>query len=349
MAPKTDEQMKRLPTKLRPLEFEVFRARPVIGGAELGRDHHVLACVSGGADSVAMARVLLKLKKRWGFQLTLLNVHHGDASLAKQTRFRDRAAKLTRALAQELGIVFVGIRVDAKGESEEQLREARLKAVARECQRVGALVVAMGHNADDVFETRLMRLMRGTGLDGLRAMSTVDPFPKSKGRLPAALSVWRPLLAIRRCAIEDYLASENLKRHRHWLVDPSNRETKYLRNAIRERLLPTLETVRPGSAAAMARSLQLIAESTQGEWPQTEVEVVRLEREPLRRMTAPAARKILAKWMNANGVRSFSKSHLDEILKRINAPNRHLTFKICGHQLRVGDQIELARGGLDLT
>lgn len=189
---------------------------------------------SGGADSVALVRLLYELKDKLGLRLLVAHLNH-------QLRGKEADAdeEFVRRLAERLEIEFVVRREDiaarAKKEKvnlEEAGREARLEFFASLITAGKADAVAVAHTLDDQAETVLARLVRGAGTRGLAGIyPVVEPVPGAKsGRLV------RPLLGVRRSELRDYLDSLQ----QPWREDASNRDRKRLRSRIRMELLPQL-------------------------------------------------------------------------------------------------------------
>ncbi len=331
--------MQRLRTKLRPIEFAVFRQLSNEPRAAIRR---VVACVSGGADSLALVLVLAAIRARAQktlpqFELEVVHVHHGDAKSRLQTRFRDRAMKRVAQISNELGLPFTALHVTTKNDSEEACRDARFSALDRFVRDRGPALIALGHHADDLFETRLIRLIRGTGPQGISAMSD---FSEERA---GGMKLWRPLLKFSRLEIRDYLKSVGRLKQRDWLEDPSNRDARYLRNAIRRRLLPTLERIRPGGTVAMARSLELVSEFVSLHTQSSQLEVAQplagLVRADLLKLATAERRSLFAHWLRRLGVRGVSRAHIEEILKRIDTPRKRLSFTLGGRVWTVSREI----------
>ena len=183
--------------------------------------------VSGGADSTALAVVLAGMQQQLGFRAIVLHVDHGlRPDSAADARFVKR-------LARELGLPFHGTRVQvvrARGESLEMAaRRERLAFFARMVRRLKLDAIATGHHADDVAETFLMRLARGSGaagLAGLKRISHVD-----------GITFIRPLLDLRDTELRDFLRRRNIA----WREDATNADTSILRNKVRHVVLPWLK------------------------------------------------------------------------------------------------------------
>lgn len=321
-------------TRLKKLEFAVFQKSAArVAGAR------VFVAVSGGADSVALLQVLNRLRlRREGFSLEIIHVHHGVSSDERQAKFRDRAEKKVSKLAKSLGLSLHVVRVTTDSESEDAFREARVRAfskIVKENSKLedGRIVVALAHHADDLFETRLIRLLRGTGPDGLQGMTEFSH--RENG-----FEIWRPFLTNSRQEILDYLEDLEFLKHRDWVEDPSNRNARYLRNKVRRDLIPMIEESRTGGAAAMARSLGLLAEALEARSSTFERIPYELVRKDLLAQSASVQRKSLADWARSQGIRDLSKSQIEEILRRIDTPRKRLSFEVGGRVWSVGSLIE---------
>ena len=336
-------------TKLRKLEFSIFRERPSFGGEgrSLGVSDRVLVAVSSGADSVALLYVLSSLRQRWNFKLEVTYVHHGERGgvsreSVKTNRYRAKAEKRVVALAKSLGLPVVVLRAKVKSksgdrESEDALRDVRMRILEQHAKSSGAVAIALGHHGNDLFETRLIRLIRGTGPQGLLAMSKISA---SEG----GVQIWRPLLTHSRADIEMYLTELGLRKNRDWIEDPSNRDARYLRNDLRRRLIPMMDRVRPGGSVAMARSLQLLVDQIEESsiFKATHGHQVQfLERAALLALSPALRRSHFANWLRALEIRGISQSQIDEILKRIDTRQKRLSFEVGGRVWIVDTEIRV--------
>jgi tRNA(Ile)-lysidine synthase len=198
----------------------------------------VLVAVSGGADSVALLHLLLSLAPELSLKLHVLHVDHG---LRPDS---DRDAEFVRRLAARLGVPadVARVTVPREGSVEAAARAERYAALDAHARRVGAQRIAVGHTADDQAETVLMRMLAGAGVRGLAGI------PPVRGR------IIRPLIEVRRADLVELLEAAGLG----WVEDPSNRETRFLRNRIRHELLPLLSaSYRPDVVATLDRIARL--------------------------------------------------------------------------------------------
>ena len=175
--------------------------------------------VSGGADSVALLHVLLRLAPDLALRLHVLHVDHG----LREDSARD--GEFVRALGIRLGVPVDIVRARvAAGSIEAAARAARHGALEAAAVRVGAARIALGHTADDQAETLIMRLLEGTGVRGLAGI------PPVRGRLI------RPLIESRHQDAVTTLTAAGLP----WIEDPSNRDVRFFRNRVRHALMPRL-------------------------------------------------------------------------------------------------------------
>jgi tRNA(Ile)-lysidine synthase len=151
--------------------------------------------------------------------------------------FRDSAAAKAQEQADFWGFPLSVIRSPEFLEKEAQMRSFRRRESLRELSRLGFDWIAQAHHLDDLVETRLFRLLRGTGVQGLRAM---DEFSEV-GR------IIRPFLKYSKSDLQDYVSWHRLS----WIEDPSNNHLKYQRNWIRHRLMPALEKQFPGALSRL--------------------------------------------------------------------------------------------------
>ncbi len=187
----------------------------------------VLAAISGGPDSMAMLNCLVFLRKDLEFKLLIAHVNHGVRG-----EYAKRDQEFVEGVAKDYKIPYFTKNVDmvAYGKelhisSEEAGRILRYGFFRKVLSDYGGGKIAVAHNKNDQAETILYRIIRGTGLDGLKSMEFIKE------------DIIRPLLNISRKEIEDYIEQKNIK----FVVDHTNLETDYTRNKIRLELLPYIK------------------------------------------------------------------------------------------------------------
>lgn len=198
---------------------------------------------SGGLDSTVLLHALAGAGIH---RPRALHVHHGLQAAAD-----DWAVHCARVCA-ELGVDLQVCRVavtDAGQGLEAAARAARYEAL-RSYMREGD-VLATAHHQDDQAETVLLRLLRGSGPEGLAAMRGLSAFT------PGWL--WRPLLALPRAQLQAYARTQGLR----WIEDPHNADLRFARSALRREILPRLHSHWPAASRNLARTAALSAESAE--------------------------------------------------------------------------------------
>lgn len=206
------------------------------------RNAKIVLGVSGGPDSTCLLDVFSKLQKKYALELSIAHVNYhlrGHDS--------DRDEKFVKKLAEKykLSLDILDAEIGEKDRSEEKLRSVRYDFFEKVREGNKFELIAVAHNADDQAETVLMRIIRGTGLNGLSAMSTKNG------------KIIRPLLEISRQEIVAYLKENKLS----YRIDKTNKQSIYLRNKIRNELIPYLEkNFNPKVREVLAKSAETFAE-----------------------------------------------------------------------------------------
>lgn len=201
-----------------------------------------LVAFSGGLDST----VLLHLASRDARPVRAIHIHHGLQADA------DDWAGHCRAVCEALGIGLTVVRIGplAPGKGvEDAARQARYAVLAEQLQRGECLLTA--HHADDQLETLLLRMMRGTGPDGLAGIPAQRRFGRG----------WllRPLLAFPRDRLRQYAQVNQLP----WVEDPTNSDLAQDRNYLRHRVASALTDRWPGAVDAVGRLARHSAQQRQ--------------------------------------------------------------------------------------
>jgi tRNA(Ile)-lysidine synthase len=277
----------------------------------------VVAAVSGGSDSVALAHILRELSANGELQLAgLIHLHHQLRASA------DADERFVRSMAEALGVPMFADREDVRARArrerrsiEDAGRAARYEFFERTRQQCGADVVALGHTRDDQAETFLLRLLRGAGPRGLSSI-----YPRN-GR------VVRPLLDCRRDELKAWL----LERAIPYVRDETNDDVSIPRNRVRAELLPLLTARFNPSVvdvladeAELSREAWAVLENTADE---VAAQIVKLtdegatiEIEPLRGVALPLRRIVLWRVMSQNaGSRPLGFDHVADALQLLEA------------------------------
>ena len=293
-----------------PLRVAQMLADHVARGARL--------CVglSGGVDSVVLLDVLLALAPQYQWQISALHVNHQLSPHAGEW------ARFCRRLCRERGVPLRVVKVSvARGDSiEAAARDARYAAYRAQA----APHVVLAQHQDDQAETLLLQLLRGAGVKGLAAMP-----PARADVLRPGLQVLRPMLGVTRCDIETYAAQHDLR----WIEDESNTDSYYLRNFLRQDILPRIETRVPAYRATLARAAGQAAEAAQlldalalqdGASALTEGTLAVSALAPL---SAARARNLLRYFLASQGVRMPDARRLGEGLRQ--ALDARIDARVC--------------------
>ena len=197
--------------------------------------------LSGGSDSVFLLHCAVQICGNQN--LVALHFNH------KVRKNADADADFCKSLCKKLGVKLVAKsrKENLKKISEDSLREIRQKFFEKECSRLKIGAILQGHIKTDISETMLMRLMRGASADGLCA-----PRPVSEAN---GLVKIRPLLTLAKPETQKILKNFGIE----WREDESNFENKFLRNKLRNEILPELERQFDFSSSA-ARTRMLLEE-----------------------------------------------------------------------------------------
>ncbi len=206
----------------------------------------VLVAVSGGPDSVCLLNALCCVRRKLGVELAVANLDHGLRG--KESRAESLFVK---HLADTMGLKVIQKKVvlkrrKHKGLSIEELaRRERYKFFNTCANKEKCTVIATGHTIDDQAETVLMRIIRGTALQGFSGIPPV--------RYDKHLKIIRPLIRLEKADILQYLENNDLK----YVIDSSNKSVEYFRNSVRLDIIPFLEKYNP----RLKRSLSNMADT----------------------------------------------------------------------------------------
>jgi len=229
--------------------FAAFK-RAALTGPLIVPGDRVLAAVSGGPDSVALAALLLELRDEMPLEVRLAHFNH---------RLRDEAGEderfvrdLARRWVLPLEVGSADVRAVARRKKlnlEEAGRDLRYRFLRQAAEAGGATKIATGHTMTDQAETVLMRLMRGTGLSGLAGIAPLVDSPPCP--------VVRPLLTVAGPDLRAWLSVRDIP----FREDASNLDLRFLRNRIRAGLLPELaRDYEPRIVAHLARLAGIVRE-----------------------------------------------------------------------------------------
>lgn len=285
--------------------------------------NRLLLAVSGGVDSMVMAEILHRWSRNLGLELIVAHVHHGGSQSPAQAAYRQNAQSFVKAWARERGLKFVTNRAALKKrlKTEQEFREYREGFLHVWRQKWKADFVAFAHHREDLLETRVLRLIRGTGAQGIAGMSVVNG------------EKLRPLMTVSRAEIEEYARLRNV----HFVEDPSNENLDPFRNWLRREWLPHLEKRQPGALKSLSRSLHtLVATVVNPEMEPVQLgDFVGLRRESLRGVSSRQQAEMIARYFRSLGLRNYAQTHVEEVMKRLSTKRRAASFELLGLEWKI--------------
>jgi tRNA(Ile)-lysidine synthase len=289
-----------------PLETGVRRVLEDLRTPSAGET--VVAALSGGADSVALLDVLVRLAPARGFRVVAAHLDHG---------LRPDSADDARScadLCERIGVPLRAGQADVRGRAdrdgggvEEAARVERYAFLRSVKASEGAVAIALAHTRDDQAETVLLRLLRGAGVSGLAGMR------------PRSQDLVRPLLGFGRADVLAHLHARGLS----WREDPTNGDFSLARNRVRGELIPYLEAhFNPRLRETLARTASVLAEDEDlldalagPPIAQREPGRVALSRRALALAPRAAARLAVRRALDgAGGLKGVGLLHVDRIL-----------------------------------
>ena len=287
----------------------------ILQEALLNTQDKVLVALSGGADSVALLRVLLDL----GYPC---EAAHCNFHLRDEESNRDEA--FVRQLCHELKVTLHVTHFDTQQEADR--RRISIEMAARELRyqwfeevriSCGAAAIAVAHHRDDSVETFLLNLMRGTGINGLRGIR-----PKNGHIIRPLLSVWR----------RDIVAYLN-RIGQPYVTDSTNLQDEYMRNKIRLNLLPLMESIHPSVQESILQTAHHLTEASliYSQGVQEALQRIR-QKEGIcieRLLKEPAPQTLLHEALSPLG---FNSSQIGDIFRSLNSQSGKL-FLSDSHQV----------------
>lgn len=299
------------------------------------RQQRLLVAVSGGQDSLCLLKIMLDLQPKWCWQLAIAHCNHRWRSDAEAN------AAHVQNLAAQWQISCYTETTTRVLNSEATAREWRYQALSAIARANQYACIVTGHTQSDRAETLLLNLLRGSGADGLQALSWHRP---SKD-----IQIIRPLLAVRRSETAQFCQEFALP---VW-QDATNQDLKYRRNRVRLELLPYLRRhFNPQIEQSLAQTAELLqAEVSYLETaaqdllqtalsrsePNTPFSPTCLNREVLRQAPLALQRRALRQFLQLELDQEPEFEHVEKIMALITANNRSQTDPFPGGAIAIVD------------
>ena len=277
-----------------------------------------VVAVSGGVDSVTLLHML---SMQSGLDLTVAHFDHG----MREDSGRDRLLVQNLAGMYDLPFVYDEGKL-GPGASEAVAREARYKFLHRVRQDSGAQAIITAHHQDDVLETAIINLMRGTGRKGLTSLGSGP-------------DIVRPLLNVPKSDLNVYARVYTLR----WNEDETNQDEAYLRNYVRHQILPRLNTAVRTKLLDIIKNLRITNEELDALLVKQLYEQSpgdSIDRKWFGQLPHATAREVLASWLRGHGIRNFDSKTLERLVVAAKVAPAGQTFPIkANHYLEIGRDV----------
>lgn len=300
----------------------------------------IVAAFSGGRDSAALVDILSRLFHRPHqtaiAEITVVHVHHGLSPNANA--WAEHAVKMCEKWKLPLVIERVFVNKNLGVGVEAAAREARYRVLEKVARAKKADVIMTAHHQDDRLETFLIQWMRGAGPEGLASMTSIRSVESATADDQLVLA--RPWLEVSRDDINAYVKKAKVS----FVEDESNADTHYLRNLLRNKVMPLLDEARPGWRQAAARSVVLVEQAADVMKSVGNEDVARCRDASghglviAKLLNLPLARQTVTmrSWLVEEGVRPPSKVRLYEALRQVRETHSdsRLTIRCDGKEIR---------------
>lgn len=284
---------------------------------ELEPGKYVVA-VSGGVDSVAL---LFALKDLPGVTLTVAHFDHG----IRNDSHLDR--RLVQDMAKQYGLPFVyGQGHLGAGASEDAARHARYAFLRQVQQAAGAQALITAHHQDDLIETAILNMLRGTGRKGMTSLK--DHY-----------HLRRPMLHISKDQIKSYAQDQGLV----WREDSTNSNMKILRNYIRGNIVPRLGTRGRQELLNHIGHMSVVNRAVDRDlmlYLHMQPSRQTLDRHSFTQLPHGLALEVMAQWLRSHGVTQFTSKQLELLVTRSKtlSPGKQIDID-AGHRLLLGREV----------
>lgn len=269
--------------------------------------------VSGGVDSRVLLDVLARHNqagKSW--KLVVAHLDHGMRDDSGEDR------QFVQELARAHGLPFVYNTVSlGAGASEAQARSERYKFLNNTREASGAGAVITAHHQDDLLETAIINIMRGTGRKGLTALSSRP-------------DILRPLLNVPKSELISYAKARGLK----WREDSSNQDDSYLRNYVRHKLLPRFDDQARAQFLGNIDNLQNLNATVDAlltQQLQLQDKPGTISRVWFNSLPHAVAKEMLAAWLRGRNLRNFDSKTLERLVVNAKSARQGQRFPVPGN------------------
>jgi len=320
-------------TQLHTQLHRTLRTRKILPASQ-----RLLVAVSGGQDSLCLIQLLLDLQPKWHWQIAIVNCDHRWRSDSQAN------ADYIEQLANHWQIPFYRETATIIPATEADARQWRYQVLTEIAQSHNYAYIVTGHTKSDRAETLLYNLIRGSGSDGLQALTWQRPIDQLSINY---ITLVRPLLEITREQTGQFCQEKGLK---IWL-DSTNNNLDYARNRIRQELLPYLQThFNPQVESHLAQTAELLRsevnyleELTETLfqqvvfWENDSQNRLKINRLALRQTHEALQRRVSRKVLQKVMQKAANFEQIEKLTALIYAPNRTQTDPFPGGAIAIVD------------
>jgi tRNA(Ile)-lysidine synthase len=284
---------------------------------------YVLA-VSGGVDSMVLLDLLTRSAND-GQKLVIAHLDHG----IRQDAYLDR--ELVQAKAASLGLTFEYREANLGcSASEERARFSRYQFLEEIKAKYKATAIVTAHHQDDLIETAIINMIRGTGRKGLTSLKSRQ-------------DVIRPLIGLAKSDIISYAVTNNLE----WHEDSTNQDLDYLRNYVRHKLISRINSSARSQLIEIINrlnSLNYEIDRLVSDMLDTQTEPNQLGRQWFSQLPHSLAREVIAVWLRQNNIRGFDRKTIERLVVSAKVAQNGRAFPVLG-----GNILEIKNNNLALV
>lgn len=275
---------------------------------------HYIVAVSGGVDSMVLMHLISGLHNTKGNGLSF-TVAHFDHGIREESHL-DRILTAEEATRLHLPFIYEETQLGPNA-SEEEARLARYEFLKKVQEHTNARAILTAHHYDDVIETAVLNIYRGTGRKGMTSLASRD-------------GIIRPLINVSKSKLRDYALANDLT----WHEDGTNIDQKYRRNYIRHSVLSRMKQNSPADYKKLSKLIKRQYQINQA--IDNQLDII-LHSQPSRRtisrqdvISLPyvVATELVAQWLRQNGKRDFNRWLIDRVTVSIRTSRSNTEFLV---------------------
>ncbi len=277
----------------------------------LTRSKKILIAYSGGLDSHVLLHLASQISQTNNYQIRAMHIHHGLQKVAND--WVPHCQNVCDTLNISIEIQYLNLTIEKSKSLEDVARKARYAAFSESLQENEVLLTA--HHQNDQAETLLLQLFRGAGVQGLAAMSRITVFGLGKHA--------RPLLNYSRQSLVAYAKENKLD----FIEDPSNKDSAFDRNFLRNKIMPELRERWPSIDKTISRSASIQAETKQLLDEYAEQDLLSIQSSPadsdkltlskFQNFSSARQKLLIRYWITVNGFNPPSEKKLKHIFSDV--------------------------------